>query len=127
MDTPPNYFSGGNLVLNSNEVAKERHPPHISFLVWGGVFHPPTKTKRVLAPSILSSLKELENHLLWLKEFSQTMGNILTMFWLAKTKREVAKEMLEKNLQELACLKGQLLQLSNANWQDALAIQQMKL
>ncbi len=55
------------------------------------------------------------------------MGNILTMFWLAKTKREVAKEMLEKNLQELACLKGQLLQLSNANWQDALAIQQMKL
>jgi uncharacterized protein (UPF0303 family) len=94
MDTPSNYFFGGNLVQNSSEVAEEHRLPHTSFLVWGGLFHPPTKTKRVLALSILSSLKDLENHLFWLKEFSQTMGNISIAFWLAKTKREVAKEML---------------------------------
>jgi hypothetical protein len=94
MDISSNYFFGGNLVQNSSEVAEEHHPPHTSFLVWGGLFHPPTKTKRVLAPSVLSSLKDFKNHLFWLKEFSHTMGNISIAFWLAKTKREVAKEVL---------------------------------
>jgi NADH:ubiquinone oxidoreductase subunit D len=60
----------------------------------GWTFHPPTKNKRVLAPLVLSSLKDLENHLLWLKEFSQTMGSISTSFWLAKIEREVAKDVL---------------------------------
>jgi hypothetical protein len=70
MDTPLNYFSSGNLVQNSSEVVEECRLPHTSFSIWGGLFHPPTKTERVLAPLVSSSLKDLKNHLLWLKEFS---------------------------------------------------------
>jgi hypothetical protein len=29
------------------------------------------------------------------------MGNILTIFWLATTKKKVAKEMLQKNMQKV--------------------------
>ncbi len=55
------------------------------------------------------------------------MGNISIMFWLATIKNEAAKEMLHKNLQELAILKGQLLQLQNANRKDALTIQHLQM
>jgi len=37
------------------------------------------------------------------------VGNILITFWLAIIKKDAAKEMLQKNLQEVANLKGQLL------------------
>lgn len=45
----------------------------------------------------------------WSREFAQTMGNILTAFWLATIKKEVVEEVLKKKLQELTNLKGQLL------------------
>jgi hypothetical protein len=41
------------------------------------------------------------------------MGNILIAFQLATTKKEDIEEVLQKNLQELASLKRQLLQLQN--------------
>jgi hypothetical protein len=62
MDTPSKYFSSGNLVQNSGEVAKELHP-NTSFSVWGGLFPPPTGIERVLAPLVLFSLKGLEDRL----------------------------------------------------------------
>jgi hypothetical protein len=62
--------------LHRNKANKDRHPPNISFLVWGEFFPPLIKTKNVLTPLVLSSLKTLEDHLLWSKEFAQMVGNI---------------------------------------------------
>lgn len=81
----------------------------------GWIFPSPTETKRVLTPSILSSLKGLQDHLLWFKEFAYIVGNISTTFWLATIEKEATKEVMQKNLQELTGLKGQLLQLHKAN------------
>jgi hypothetical protein len=53
------------------------------------------------------------------------MVGILTSFWLATTEKEAIEEMLQKNLQEVTSLKGQLLQLQNSNRQDALTIQHL--
>jgi hypothetical protein len=39
-------------------------------------------------------MKSLEGQLLQSKKFAQTVGNILIVFWLAITKKEVAKEMM---------------------------------
>ncbi len=36
------------------------------------------------------------------------MSDIFTAFWLAIIKKEVVEEVLQKNLQKLASLKGQL-------------------
>jgi uncharacterized protein (UPF0303 family) len=70
LDTPPKYFSNGNIVQNSSEATKDYHLLNISFSVWGGLFPPPIETKNVLAPSVLSSLKTLEDHLLQSKMFA---------------------------------------------------------
>jgi hypothetical protein len=80
MDTPPDYFSDGNLVRTQSEVVEECHLFDTSFLVWGGLFSPPTEIEKVLIPLILFSLKDLENHLLQSREFAWIVGNILTMF-----------------------------------------------
>jgi hypothetical protein len=61
MDTSSEIFSSCNLVQSSNEVAKKL-PLDTSFLVWGGLFPPPIGTEKVLALSVLFSLKGLEDH-----------------------------------------------------------------
>ncbi len=57
MDTPLEYFSSGNLIQSLGKAIEERHHLYTSFLVQGRFFPPPTKTKRVLTPLVLSSLK----------------------------------------------------------------------
>jgi uncharacterized protein (UPF0303 family) len=70
MDIPLEYFSGGNLAHSSSEVYEECHLPDNSFPVHGGLFPPPSGIKRVLIPSVVSSLKSLEDHLLQLIKFA---------------------------------------------------------
>jgi hypothetical protein len=94
LDTPPKYFSSGNIAHNSSEPTKDCHHLNTSFLVRNGLFPPLMKTKNVLAPLVLSSLKILEDHLLRSREFAQTVGNISTIFWLAITQKDAVKEAL---------------------------------
>ncbi len=80
LDIPSKYFFSGTIAQNLSEVVEDHHPLYTSFLVWSGLFPPLTRTKTSIVPSVLFSLKTLEDHLLWLKEFAQTMGNILIDF-----------------------------------------------
>jgi uncharacterized protein (UPF0303 family) len=94
LDTPSKYFSSGNIAQNSSEATKDHHPPNTSFSVWGGPFPPLIETENVLAPLILSSLKTLEDHLLWSREFAQMVGNISITFWLAIIEKDAIKKVL---------------------------------
>jgi hypothetical protein len=82
---PPKYFFDGTLPHNSKEATEDYWPPNISFLVQNKLFPPPIGTKTITVPSILSSLKSLEDHLLHFKNFAQIMGNISKVFQLATT------------------------------------------
>ncbi len=64
MDTPLEYFFNGNLAQSLGEAAKKCHLLDTLFLIQGGFFIPPIGTIRVLVPSIVSSLKSSEDHLL---------------------------------------------------------------
>ncbi len=55
------------------------------------------------------------------------MGNILIVFRLAITKKKVAKEVMQKKMQESVSLKGQMLQLQKANCQDIQTIQHLQM
>ncbi len=90
-------FFSGNLAQSSGKATKDYHCPDTSFLVRGGVFPPPTRIKRALAPLIVFSLKSLEDHWFRSKKFAQMVGDILISFWLATTKKDVVKKMLQKN------------------------------
>jgi hypothetical protein len=60
LDTPLEYFSDGSIV----------HPHDTSLLVWGEFFLHLLEIKNVIAPLVLSSLRTLKDHLLWLREFA---------------------------------------------------------
>jgi hypothetical protein len=63
-------------------------------LVRGGLFSPLIQIENVLTPLVLSSLKTLEDHLLWSREFAQMVGNISTTFWLAILEKDAIEEAL---------------------------------
>ncbi len=95
LDTPLEYFFDGNITQSPSEAAKDHAPLNTSFLVWGGLFPPPTETKNCQSSFDYVFIENFGlNHLFQLREFAQTMGNILTTFWLATAKNDVAKELL---------------------------------
>jgi hypothetical protein len=49
-----------------------------------------------MAPSVISSLKSLEDHLFCSEGFALTMGNISRVFWLAITKKKTIEDVLLK-------------------------------
>lgn len=51
-----------------------------------------------MAPSIISSLKSLDDHLFRSKDFTHTMGNISKAFQLSIIEKEVVEEVLQKSL-----------------------------
>jgi hypothetical protein len=60
LDTPLEYFFDGNIAQSPSKVAKDHAPPNTSYLVWGGLFPPPTRTKNVIVHLIMLSLKTLD-------------------------------------------------------------------
>jgi hypothetical protein len=98
-------ISSATLLDSSKEVVEDYHPLDTSFLVWGKLF---IESKMIIAPSITTSLKSLKEHLFHSRDYAQTVGNISKAFWFATTKKEVVEDVLQKSLQEVADLKGQL-------------------
>lgn len=101
-------------------------PLDTSFSIWGRFFPPSIKIKYVIASLVVSSLKLLEDHLCS-KDFAQTVGNISKAFCLAIIEKAYVKDVLQKSLQEVVELKGQLQHVHDANWQDYLTIQHMQI
>jgi hypothetical protein len=66
LDIPLEYFFGRNIAHSLGEAVEDRHPliPHF----WYGVnfFLHLLEIKNVIVPLVLSSLRTLKDHLLWL-------------------------------------------------------------
>jgi hypothetical protein len=68
LNIPLEYLFWWNYCTKLRKAAKNHHPLDTLFSIRGGLFPPPTKTKNVIVPSVVFSLKMLEDHLFHSKD-----------------------------------------------------------
>jgi len=121
LDTPLKYFFNGTLPHNLGKATEDHYPPNTSFSVQGEPFPPPYWNRNDNGSFSSIFIKVFGGPFISFKRLCLDDGQHVESFLVGyNQKKNVAKKLLQKSLQEVADLKGQLQQLQTTNWQDAL-------